>query len=318
MAVFALILLITFSIVGQMSNVWKRSSSKIESFQGARLAFEAMTRNLSQATLNPYIDYDNAANATSYLRKSDLNFLNGQAGGAARNGTLPGTSGCGQAIFFTAPLGSTANWSSYGGMDALLSTCGYYVSFTTNSTIPPHVNLPPVYRYRLMQLIVPTETQNSVYPTSPAPTQASDWTAWFSSITWISSFVSQSVPIADNVILLVVRPEDPSNTSSPDFNPDYSYDSALNATAVPQPVTANQLPPVVQVTMVAIDEPTATRLNNGTLPPSAIRSALNGKFTSTANFTTDMTSLETALDQAHVPYRVFSSTIPVLEAQWLK
>ena len=320
MTILSFILVVTLTMVGQMSNVWKKSSSKIESFQGARLAFEAMTRCLSQVTLNTYVDYDDANNPQNYLRKSDLQFLSGPAGGAARGGVLPGVSGCGQAVFFEAPVSttSTANWSTYGAMDSLLNTCGYYVDFTPNNTVPAFVTAPNPYRYRLMQLIVPTETANSVYPSGPAPATASDWTTWFASINWFASFKAQAIPLADNIILLVVRPQDPSATP-PDINsPSYAYDTTLNATTYPQPQTANQLPPVIQVTMVAIDEPSALRLITGSTQPTAITSALSGKFTDTTKYAADLASLVASLDAARIQYRVFSSAVPVLESKWSK
>jgi uncharacterized protein (TIGR02599 family) len=323
MAVLAIILIVTFTIMGQMTTVWKGSSSKIESFQGARLAFESMTRLLSQVTLNTYVDYDNATTPTNYLRKSDLSFLSGPAGGTARGGVLPGTTGCGQAVFFAAPGGNTANWASYGSMDGLLNVCGFYVSFTINSSVPAHVTSPNPYRYRLMQLTVPTESANGVYPSNPAPSVALDWTNWFAGTSWFSNFIGGAVPIADNVILLLVRPQDPSNPlgsppSSADINPDYTYDTALNATTYPQPVTANQLPPVIQITMVAIDETSAIRLNNGSSQPPAIAQALSNKFTLAANYSTDLTNLENALEASHIQYRIFSSAVPVLETKWSK
>jgi uncharacterized protein (TIGR02599 family) len=68
-AVFCIMLALVFSVVNHTSGVWRRSSDKIQAFQEARLAFEALTRNLSQATLNSYLDYDSVESPTRYLRK---------------------------------------------------------------------------------------------------------------------------------------------------------------------------------------------------------------------------------------------------------
>lgn len=299
-AVFCIILVLVFSVINQTSGVWRRSSDKIQSFQEARLAFEALTRNLSQATLNSYLDYDNAEAPTRYLRKSELKFLCGPAGSS----NMPGTSNTGQAIFFQAPLGYTDEFASE-GMASLLNTCGYFVQFDRNKAAPPFIqNANNPYRYRLTQALVPTETKDSIYS---------------SGATWFNAAAQVAQPIANNVIALILRPQDPAitNSSTPP-NDSYSYDSSANVTNNPQPVTANQLPPVVHVTMVAIDETSALRQESGSTPPGAISSALSGKFTNPANYETDLESLTQALTDAGITYRVFSSAVPIRETKWTK
>lgn len=302
-AVLTIILVMVVSITGQASSIWKSSTGKIEAFQSARIGFDLLTRNLSQATLNTYLDYDNSTNPQYYLRKSELAFISGPAGA----GTMPGMAGCGDAVFFQAPLGYATNTTLDSGLDSVMNTCGYYVSFTTNNTIPAHVvTTDNPYRYRLMQLLVPSEA-DTIY------TLAAGNAGWF------SSFTAQARPVADNIITLLVRPQDPSATPM-DINPNYTYDSTTNATATPQPATANQMPPFVQVTMVAIDETAAKRLDNGSTPPSVISSALTtgGRFTSTVNYDTDLSGLESDLDRAHIRYTVFSSAVPIRESKWTK
>ena len=53
-ALIALLLLLFVSMVEQTGKIWTRTSSKVSQFQATRAAFDAMTRNLSQATLNTY------------------------------------------------------------------------------------------------------------------------------------------------------------------------------------------------------------------------------------------------------------------------
>ncbi len=278
---------------------------QIESFQEARMVYEVITRNLSQATLNTYLDYDNPNDARRYLRKSELKFMIGKA-----DGTGLGTVGTGQQIFFQAPLGYVNNTISYGGLEALLNTCGYYVSFSRDAAIPAHVsqtNNP--YRYRLMQMLVPSES-NTIYKTTGVPDA------------WYSAFATEAQPVANNIIALIIRPQDPatliSAPSSPPNN-SYTYDSTASALADPQPVTANQLPPVVQVTMVAIDDASAKRLDSGASEPKAITDALAGKFSDNpAAFETEMAQLVRALEDARINYRIFSSAVPMREAKWTK
>ena len=305
LAIFIILLGVLFAIINQVANVMRQSTRQIETFQAARLGFDVMTHTLGQATLNTYLDYDNSLSPTYYLRKSDLDFVIGQAGSATSG--LPGTAGTGQVVFFQAPLNYVTNAATYTGTEALLNTVGYFVSFTTNSGIPAHIQTTSnPYRYRLMQMLVPSEN-NTIF------TATGD--TWFTD----SSYSSFVMPVADNIIALIIRPQDPSTTPATDITPDYSYDSNSNAVAIPQIPTAKQMPPVLQVTMVAIDEASAKRLDTGSsTPPPVISSALSGKFQTVSNYSSDLTKLESQLTTAHVPYKIFFSNVPLRESKWTK
>jgi len=304
--ILAILLVLLLSTISAVSTTWRRSTEKIQSFQGAQLAFDSITHNLSQATLNTYLDYDNATSPQRYLRKSELMFISDAAGSNA----MPGATNTGQAIFFQAFLGYATN-ANYSGLESLLNPCGYFVSFTTNNAIPTHVtegNNPyrNPYRYRLMQLLVPSET-NRIYQSGNG------------SKGWFTSYTDEARPVADNVIALIVRPQDPGTSAAGAPNNAYAYDSTLKATDNPQPVTANQLPPVVQVTIVAIDESSAKRLENEDSPPAAITTALgNRRFTDPASYQTDLDALTGSLNSNGINYRVFSSAVPIRESKWTK
>lgn len=314
MVILSIIMLAVITVIGESSAIWRRASNKIESFQAARSAFEILTRNLSQATLNTYYDYDNPDSPTRYLRRSELHFVLGQAGDG-----LPGTSGTGQAVFFQAPANvvEEANTGTYGQMPGLLNSCGYYVEFDEEQYLPSHVSRPtPLYRYRLMQLVVPTE-QNQIYNVSnPAPGDFS----------WFSPFASSdALPIADNVVALILLPKDPViNDDDPAAGAippaNFTYNSRLGITDNPQPIFANQLPPIVLVTMIAISEQSANLITEGSSQPSVITSALAGKFTSASSYLSDIEAVQDALNSATPPvnYRIFSSAVPLRESKWTK
>lgn len=300
--IVCILIFMMVSLVSQTSAVWQRSSDTVEAFQSARLAYEVITRNLSQATLNTYLDYDNEETPSRYLRASDLAFVSGPCGTAG----LPGTPGTGQAVFFQALLGSTANTASFGGLDGLLNSCGYFVSHTTNASIPAHVpSRDNTYRYRLMQMMVPTES-NGIYRTNQGASA------------WYSDFTNSIYPVSDNVIALIIRPLDPAKSPGDILTNGYSYDTRKDAAAAPQPATANQLPPVIEVTMVAIEESAARRIETGADEPAAIKSALSGKFQYPSELQTDLKNLEKALNDNRIPYRIFSSAIPIKESKWTK
>jgi uncharacterized protein (TIGR02599 family) len=234
------------------------------------------------------------------LRKSELKFLVGQSGASG----LPGVPDTGQVVFFQAPMTYTLNGGSYGGLDSLLNTCGFYISYTMNTGVPGHVDASKnPYRYRLMQLLVPVE-KNTVYSASGN--------------NWFATQTSYATAVADNIIALIVRPQDPSATVPDISTSSFTYDSTLNAATTPQPVTANQLPPLLQVTMVAIDEASVSRLQQGSTPPGVITSALAGKFSNPALYASDLAQLEKDLLSAGLDCRVFTSAVPIRESKWTK
>ncbi|MGI9239892.1 MAG: prepilin-type N-terminal cleavage/methylation domain-containing protein, partial [Verrucomicrobiales bacterium] len=86
MAVLSLLMVMVFSMVDQTQKTWNIARSRVTQFREARVAFEAVTRGLTQATLNPYWDYDygsykyttTGANPTvpqGYQRQSELHFI---------------------------------------------------------------------------------------------------------------------------------------------------------------------------------------------------------------------------------------------------
>lgn len=88
--------------------------------------------------------------------------------------------------------------------------------------------------------------------------------------------------------------------------------------ALPQPVTANQLPPVFQVALVAMDEASAERLEQNGELKSVIDGCLNGLFHEkpSLSFDRDMAILEGRLTDANVAFQVYFTSIPMREAKW--
>jgi uncharacterized protein (TIGR02599 family) len=95
--------------------------------------------------------------------------------------------------------------------------------------------------------------------------------------------------------------EDPTGAK---LSPDFSYDSRSTADSS----KTNQLPPLVQVIMVAIDEPSAIKLaaKNGTAMPKLIPTSL---FTNSANLQQDLDTLEKILTAT--PGNATGNTIPL-------
>jgi uncharacterized protein (TIGR02599 family) len=160
-----------------------------------------------------------------------------------------------------------------------------------------------------MQSIEPTENF-SVYTNAGA---SQTWT------TNLSSNTNYMHPIADNIIAMIVWPrlspnEDPTGTN---LTLNYTYDSKNYTGTNYTTNTANQLPPTVQITFIAIDEPSAVRMDTlSSTPPAIITTALNGKFTNVTNYQSDLDSVMATLTASRINARVMNASVVLRESKW--
>lgn len=297
--ILAIIVMALSSILSSSTTAWRRGSSKIQTFQDARAAYEAVTRKLSQATLNVYWDYetDSSGNPVRYRRQSELAFVSGAEAVLLPAESDPRT----HAVFFQAPLGFSAIPET-NGLESLLNACGYFLDFGPDTDDrPPFLAdgalVPTRHRFRLKELWEPTENLR-VYQNTPATN-------------WISA--TPSAVLAENIIALVILPklpqrEDPTGAA---LAPDYLY----NSTDPSSPETHNQLPPLVQVVMIAIDESSATRAASGTNAPT-YGVDWNQVFQNAENLNADLQTVESRLVSEQINYQVFNSTIALEGAKW--
>lgn len=310
----AVVLLVLVNITDQVQKTYRTTQGKTEQFREARIAFESLTRRISQATLNTYWDYNDPMNPTRYQRQSELRFLTG-TGSVLLPGNLKTTT---HAVFFQAPTGLVSN-SANSGLENLLNTMGFYIEFGDDSAIRPGIlpaSIPLKYRFRLYELVEPAESLSVYKYTSGNPL--------FNGFNWfrdpLAATPRPARVLATNIVALIIWPKDPQNSS---LTTDYNYDTAP---AVPRPATQppseHQLPPIFQVTMVAIDEASAVRLAtaNGTSMPAFIQTQW---FTESnqAKFDEDMNFLKRQLsgefNQAEkVNYRIFTSNVSISGAKW--
>ncbi len=359
-AVLIIILAIVFTIITEIGQIWKSSNNRIQTFQEARAGFEAMTRRVGQATLNTYYDYyqkvgsnysirTTANSATfvpnTYDRVSELHFISGQAktllGGSPTTVTTQ-THG----LFFQAPLGYSV---TYPRLDNSLNASGFYLKFDDGASfVPDYIKTAPSYkaryRYRLMEMLQPTETLG-VYFGNP-----NDWFA--------NNAVSNSRVLAENVIAMIILPKLPpsqdTSTNGTAMAPTYNYNSRIGlgqtsdsswTTASPtfpgdqfSATTAsgttlnltrhNQLPPVLHVIMVVIDEPSALKLQGtATTVPKAIDFATLTPtlFSDATKLTADLQAVEDICNAKsgnltdntmRLNYRIFDSDVIIRDSQW--
>jgi uncharacterized protein (TIGR02599 family) len=348
-AVVVLLVVMLSGIMQQTSTVWSRTTGKIEQFREARTAFDTMTRRLSQATLNTYWDYVYQGSGASripvrYQRRSELRFISG------RVRELLGTDPADQmrlthAVFFQAPLGMVEN-AKYRGFENLLCTWGYYVEVGGDTEYRPGFLTediaPPRFRSRLMELWVPSE-HNLIYRyTSGMRSSGAEATTYIGK-DWFTQPLTWNPPpvhvLAENVLALVITPrlapEDESeiaNSEGDDHSPlapNYLYDSSpvigagsdsRYGDARLNPVA--QLPPVLRVTMVAIDEGTALR--RGPTESDKDPFGLESRLMRSREYSRDVLrsesgdtdSLEDQLIEARANYRVFTTNVVVRGAKW--
>ena len=306
LAVLSVLVVLAASLIGAIQDVWKRSSARTEQFRSARQALETISSRLSQATLNPYWVVQTNANGVPvrYERQSDLRFLAGQAP------TLTALAQPGGALFFQAPTGYSANGTSR--LDAALNTWGYFVEYGPDSSRPPFITssvIPTKNRFRLIEFIDPSDDLTVFKRTSGNSTYTGK--DWFT--TPLATAGNRRV-LADNIVAFVALPrlsttEDSSGTA---LSPTYTYDTtAINAT--PRLNPKNQLPPIVDIAVVAISETTANRITWGSSPPDFGTGSL---FQNAADMDADLETLRTNIERMNLSARVFRTSVPISAARW--
>lgn len=339
---------IMFAVMQQTTTLWRRTAGKVEQFRESRNAFEALTSRLSQATLNAYWDYDNATTPTKYVRRSELRFISGPMetiGGAAPAGTLRPMHG----VFFQAPLGEIAN-PKYNGYENLLCTWGYFLEVGSDEKFrPPFIKndvLTPRYRPRLMEFSHPSENNIIFTKTSGRTRPIAGETVGKTYVgkTWYQTPLkgaNGAIPsvhvIAENIVafLIVPRlaPEDEKEAGGTGADPDvtpiapkYEYDSSpvsgapdsryVNGLTNPK----HQLPPILQVTMVAVDDAGADKLGYAQANLDPLE--LSTKFKEARKYSEELLakgepdSLENKLIARKVNYRIFTTNVMIRGAKW--
>ncbi|MBE7157615.1 MAG: hypothetical protein INR62_04125 [Rhodospirillales bacterium] len=299
----------------QVGSVVRNANNKMDAFQSAQAGFDLMTQKLADATLNTYYDYDVPYGSTTapskYIRRSDLHFLVSQ--NAALAATFPEVnSNSGQSIFCQVPA-AYSNTAAYANIQGTLNACGYFVQFGSDKSFWPSAKNgqgTEHYRYQLMQSIQPTEL-NGIYGDFEG-----DHPEDVGTCQWIKTLPAGALPIANNVIALIVWPRLSLSESATVISPNYEYNSRQGVPTPANAAQSEQLPPILQISLVAIDANSAARLERGATKPGDIESALAGKFARTDHYQQDMQDLQAALVAKHIQYRVLTASITLRESKW--
>jgi len=315
-AVLTLLLGTVFALVSTTSTSYQYSVGKVDVLEGARTGFDAMARALRQATLQSYLGYDDPALPTQYELKSDLHFISGprnELGLATDSGTYSP-----HAVFFQAPLG-VADSAGLQAANSLLISTGFFLHHGPEpNRPPPAVNddrIAERFRYRLYQFIQPRE-ESQIYSETlrmhaegsqefPVSVRPGDPT--FGSTEWFSQARDLEFchVLVENFIALAILPVFGSNPA-----PQYTWNSrGLDDSGRPV-YSTHRLPQSLKVAMAVIEESSAQRIENGSIPPLSLP---NDLFTDTGEFDGDLSRLEEELS-AHSPplnFRIFSTEIPL-------
>ena len=307
-----LVLLLIFAAVVQFMTTVERSwkSAASDPFAEAEQAFEIITQHLSVATVEPYQDYaDNTGAfrtdpATAFTpdhlaRRSNLDFVCGPSAGT--NGLLAPTGRvtAGTSVFFAEPRGLTQTMAQ-SGVGHLLNAQGYFVEFGGDPNAPFFFVGPSRQRWRLKQIVQPSESFQLFATTSSA--------------TWIQQLAGPAATpaiLAENVVALIVLPERAASDNGAPLATDYRYDSRDAGNSL----TLNQLPPRIRVVLAAIDEASATHLAaiSGDIAPALIP---NGTFQDSSQIDSDITALDASLTKSRLGHRIFQRDVFVTTAAW--
>jgi uncharacterized protein (TIGR02599 family) len=316
-AVLAILLVVLTTMISRTSSIWSYTRGQVEQFREAREAFDTLTSKLGEATLNTYFDYEdangnprNAATSISFVpknygRQSELRFLSG-----------PEIHGESHAVFFQSPTGKTGDAGGSSGA-RLLNTLGFFVEFGDDSRFLPGF-LKSRERLRLMEFCEPSD-QLSVYNFTSGGASAADRV----SRRWFTDALAAANPavhiVAENIIALILLPILPTtdqqagNYTDASLAPGYLYDSTARVED-PNLNPRNQLPPIIRVTMIAMDENSAARLGESGF--SELRAAVSSRFSEAADYDKDLRDLEEDLTDLGIAFRVFTSNVILKNAKW--
>lgn len=150
-----------------------------------------------------------------------------------------------------------------------------------------------------------------------------------------TSNVRPASVLADNILYLVLRPRRSAKeyeAASPKpvpIAPNYTYDSRPKAAITPAEAkgypSRHQLPPLVAVTLIAIDETSAARLESrfGSTPPLEALGIANLFQTAAdtndpAAYEADLETLKTVLANNKINFRIFETEVMLRSSKWTK
>lgn len=291
------------------------------------------------------------------IPQSELHFVCGPAeelGITAKNSRQIGQR-YSHAIFFQAPFGFCIDKDKtypdrlhYEKLNGSMNGWGYYVEFNTDELDRPQFlkqldNSPkPRPRYRLMEFRQPTEYLQ-IYKLHLRDLDKNAGKGqiyrWFNegnysvNSEWNNSLEGRDTEgyfrttriVADNIIAMILHPreaDEKRDASTDEIAPDYHFDSRRfqwGGKGDTAERTKHQLPPVIDVTFVAVDEVSF----NGFCTREGIKSVDGDPefidkdmFKKVQDFQKDLKNLEDKLTKKKLDYRIFNTSLRIRESKW--
>ena len=291
------------------------------------------------------------------IPQSELHFVCGPADvlGITRKNSRQVGQRYTHAIFFQAPFGfcideheTLEDQLQYEKMNGLMNAWGYYIEFNTDELDRPQFfnqieNSPkPRPRYRLMEFRQPTEylqiyklglrdmdknaSKEKIYEwfTEGLYSVNSDWNTSLTDRDTEGFFRTTRV-VAENIVAMIIHPresDEKRESGKDELAPDYHFCSRRFQWGGGGDLatrTRHQLPPVIDVTFLAVDEVSfnafAVRegIKSADDDPQLVEKDL---FKETKNFRKDLKSLEDLLLGKKLEYRVFNTSLRIRESKW--
>lgn len=365
-AILSMLLIMVFQMLKGMQTTWKKTRQDVGEFKDARLAFEEITRRVSQATLNTYFSYRYDEQTVKGIKlrmgreiipQSELHFVCGPADvlGITRKNSRQVGQRYTHGIFFQAPFGfcieedkNAKGQLQYEKMNGLMNAWGYYIEFNTDELDRPQFlnqldNSPkPRPRYRLMEFRQPTEyfqiyklnlremdknaSKEKVYEwfTEGLYSVNSDWNTSLEDRDTEGFFRTTRV-VAENIVAMILHPreaDEKRDTGKDELAPDYHFCSRRfqwGGSGETATRTRHQLPPVVDVSFVAVDEVSFNAfcardgIKSADDDPALVEKDL---FKRAKDFRKDLRTLEDKLKEKKLEYRVFNTSLRIRESKW--
>jgi uncharacterized protein (TIGR02599 family) len=367
--ILVVLMMIVANFVSLVQRTWVRSNSQVSQFREARIAFDLLTRNLSQATLNSYWEneFENLGNdsagqvitkAKNYIRQSELQFICGPTVGA--NGLFAAGSAAnypGHGVFFQAPLGITSRATTpvadgvadTENMVNLMCGRGYFVEWGSDEAFRPSFlaqigSVPPRFRLRLMEYS-PTAEENKIYRPDyrPIVEHSKQWfedalTSQVKVGTEAGASTAVTRPVAENILCLIISPQNSATSVNQtggttgnafDIAPMFAYDSTLVTNpGVTKKSSGTQgtrhlLPPILKVSMVALDHLAGEQLSFNDALRQELVGAVGGLFQNATNLKDDLEgtpdtpgTLKQLLITKRLNFRIFTTSIALKQSRW--
>jgi uncharacterized protein (TIGR02599 family) len=294
-----------------------------------------------------------------FIPQSELHFVCGPAetlGIAKANSRQVGQRYT-HAVFFQAPFGFCIDEDKqeperlqYEKMNGLMNSWGYFVEFNTDELDRPQFlnqldNSPkPRPRYRLMEFRQPTEylqiyklnlremdknaSQEKLYQWFNDGNYSvnSEWNTSLKDRDTEGFFRTTRV-VSENIIAMILHPRESDEKRESDKDelaPDYHFDSRRfqwEGSGTLATRTRHQLPPVIDITFVAVDEASfnAYTVRKGIKTadddPMLVEKDL---FTKAKNFRKDLKTLEDKLTLERLDFRTFNTSLRIRESKWIE